>query len=612
MPLSIQRFLASLVVSSAIGLAACSSPEPTTLVCGTEAECPSGTRCIARGCVANSPPAVAVALPAGDLEANLLHSFDGSASVDPDVGDFVASFAWIFRAIDAPCAPPSVAGTGPVATVRFACPGRYVVELSAIDSMAFEGTTSVEFVVVPHAGPALVVAGTDVSVAHACTASPLRCAPAQAVVLGATAPGFAPEDLSFVWTAEAPAERPLDGSRRVTFQPDAYVPSPVVVIETDGTGISGDWIFRVVASDAAGVLGTAAMRVGVGNRPPVVSGTVPAQVNHAFAAGAFTASGQIAVTVFDPDGDPLIQRSAQWRHSGDGPGGGFAGVDQGSELTFAVTVPYAIPADALHLIGNPGLERFVELAISDVNGARSLASWPIVVANRPPALVATPAPATVDHAYDPGQLAYRASASLSTWSDPDGDPLFTTPGAPTGDPQCAVLIASSGLARAECSLAFIGTPAVANFAGTHVVTQFIEDPWAAAPPVAATFTIGNRAPAITSTATHVAVLSCDTTATCCQGPPSECTEYISTTPAGLSIVPSRWSDPDGDPLAIQVTANGAVTPVQPLVCTPATCALQLQLAGENVCGSRTTIHSTTVGDGLASAAGTLSVQRLCL
>ncbi len=614
------RVLAAPFLSAVLLLSACGSTEPETLTCETEAECPPLSRCISRGCVANSPPVAAIALPSGELQAHVLHALEGSAS-DPDAGDSVASFGWAFRVVEAPCDPPVVAGTGPVAAVRFACPGRYEVTLTAVDAMGAQGTKVAEVAVAPYTGPALVVAGSDVALDHACTLVPLKCGLVSLASLSAIAPGSAPGEVSFTWTVEPPPDRPLDGTRRVTFLPGAAVPAPSVSIETDGTSISGDWIFRVAGRDAAGLLGTASMRVSALNRPPVVTGTAPSSVNHVFVPGSlpwgtFSAAGEVLVSVSDPDGDPLVQRSVQFRHTGDGPNGVFDGVDQGTKLTFTVLVPYDATGDALHLIGGPGLERFVELGVSDVNGARTSATWTISVGNRPPVHAATPAPYTVDHFYDPASLSYRAIAPLSSWSDPDGDPLFAAPGSPgfdpDGDPLCSLAVSDGGFARAECALAFLGVPAVQQFTGARTVTQRVQDPFgAAAPAVQASFTIGNRPPSISSTATHQVSASCNESGACCQGPVSECTRFWASAEAGSSLVPPRWSDPDGDPLSIQVAASGAVTPVQPLVCTPATCALQLGLGIVNVCGSTSTSHSTVITDGLASASGTLTVERRC-
>lgn len=59
-----------------------------------------------------------------DPQANVLLSFDASATSDAHAGDSVVSFAWVFRAISGvECESPVVAGTGPLASVRFRLPG---------------------------------------------------------------------------------------------------------------------------------------------------------------------------------------------------------------------------------------------------------------------------------------------------------------------------------------------------------------------------------------------------------------------------------------------------------------------------------------------------------
>jgi hypothetical protein len=318
----------------------------------------------------------------------------------------------------------------------------------------------------------------------------------------------------------------------------------------------------------------------------------------------------VPFTVVDPDGDAVLDRTVEWRHSGDGAST-FTGGDDASRVTFTIAVPYLAPEDAYRLIGGAGLARTIVFGISDVNGARTVESWDIVVGNHPPHLVEAPAPFTIDHAYDPVSLAYVADVPLSKWTDVDGDPLQQVPGSDTGDPDCAELVVASA-ARALCRLPFAGTPAVGNFAGMHTVTQAIQDPWA---PAAATssvsFTIANRPPSIASTATHVVAERCTYSTVCCQGPANECTQVWATAAAGEDTVPGRWADPDGDPLAVQVTAAGSITPVQPLVCAPASCALRLGLAELEACGTTTNTLGTTITDGLASATGDLTVRRGC-
>ncbi|HEY6002726.1 MAG TPA: hypothetical protein VIV57_07610 [Anaeromyxobacter sp.] len=548
----------------------------------------------------NSAPIARVAVPAGPLEANLVFSFDGSASADPDPGDSIVSRAWSFRAVSAPCDPPVVAGSGQVAAVRFACPGRYAVDLTVTDQMSAQGIASKEFDVAPYSGPALLTIGPDVSVGHACTAGPTHCTPTGPVALSATPTPDAPADLLFGWAVEPPAGLVLDANRRVTFTPGADATSPTVLIETDGQAISGDWIFRVEARDAYGVVASGAVRVSIGNRPPVLTKTIPAP-NHAFDGVAFTSTGEVAFTVADPDGDALVDQNVEWHHVGDGPSGSFTGnvLDGPSRVTFAIVVPFTTRADAQYLIGGPGLERSIRFSISDVNGAVVSDVWPIEVGNRPPVLVNQLLGVSVNHVFDAGAVAYQAVAGLSRWSDPDGDPLWQVPGSSTGDPQCPQFDVIAGVSTVGCSLAYIGTPAVANFAGNHVVAQQVQDPWvAAASTSTVTFTILDRAPTITTAPVPLQHSHC-TSGVCCRfvlDPESHqlvCDAlFMSCDGGGSAVITGWWQDADGDPLTVTLTGD------TPKVCMPSTCSMTVTLQGVvNECGSTAEQFDTTANDG---------------
>lgn len=599
-------------LAASLTLLACSASSPEPQRCASDAECSSGARCLSSTCVANAAPHASVELPAL-LEANLLVTFDGSSSIDPDyaAGDSIVSHAWAFRSLGAPCEPPVVAGTGPSAPVRFACPGAYAVDLTVTDEMAASTVASREFEVLAYSGPTLVEISPDLTVQHECTAVP-RCSAVGTIVLSATPTVDAPAGLSFEWTVEAPPDRPLDASRRVLFDPGPDVAAPTVVVETDGQAISGDWIFHLVARDAAGVVASGSTRLSIGNRAPVVTElTFP--TFHAFDGSAFTASGTIDFTVVDPDGDGLLDRTITSHHANDGVGSVFAVTEQATSVQWAVSVPYAAPGDAVHLIGGAGLERSITFSIADVNGAVTAETWPIVVGNRPPVATVTPASFTVDHVYSAVAAAYEAEATLSTWSDPDGDPILPVPGASTGDVACAQLSVVGAVAHVSCSVPFAGTPAAGNIAGTHAVTQHVKDFWAeaaTAPTVA--FTIANRPPAIASTpAVQVPVTGCSFTSICCDwgtdpetGLP-ECLATESTVGAGSTTVSGRWSDPDGDPL--DVTFQGAT----PQVCTPGTCAFGLTVAEITYCGGFNDSRTTTASDGVGNAAASLMVSRIC-
>jgi hypothetical protein len=606
-------------LACALLLAGCASAvdEPS---CAADLDCPAGARCVAGACVANAAPVPALAVSSDRLETGVLHSFDASGSHDPD--DDVASYAWAVRAVDAPCAPPVLAGAGAVASARFGCPGRFAVDVTVADQLGATATASAELEVVEYGGTPFVAAGPDLALEHACSSPPARCAPVGDVVLEALAPGFPPASLAFEWTVEPPADRPLDAGRRVTFTPSRFVASPAVLIETDGQAISGEWTFVVVVSDPAGVIGTASTRVVVGNRPPVVERTLVSP-EHSFDGRRFTASGEIPFTITDPDGDALVGPFVEWRHAGDGEGSTFSGevLADPARVTFSIEVPYGRPEDALHLIGGDGLERAVELSVSDVNGATTAQAWPIVVGNRPPRLVAAPAlPVHREHWYDRVTRTYRAELPLASWSDPDGDPMFPVAGVSAGDAPCSTLSlpfdpgapTAARVATVSCAVPFTGTPAASSIAGTRTVTQAIQDPWTEAKERSTVaIQVGNRAPTIAPAGDHVVTGACTYTGCCRTLENRHCLAYGFDVAEVVSVVPSRWEDPDGDPIEVIVGGAYGIVPAQPLVCAPGDCALALALAAGEVCGSVPTALPTVVSDGGATATSSLTVVRRC-
>jgi hypothetical protein len=84
------------------------------------------------------------------------------------------------------------------------------------------------------------------------------------------------------------------------------------------------------------------------------------------------------------------------------------------------------------------------------------------------------------------------------------------------------------------------------------------------------------------------------------------------TVSGTRSVPSRWEDPDGDPISVEVAVAGNYAPVQPLVCMPDACVLDVSIAPTTVCmASPVTYLPTTVTDGLASTSGSLPIRLSC-
>jgi hypothetical protein len=609
MPLA---FRTALPVLAAISAAACGPGSSAPRACAGDAECPPAARCTAGACVANAPPVPSIALPETP-EANALLSFDGSGSADGDPDDGIVSFAWAFRALDAPCAPPLVAGTGPLANVRFACPGRYAVELTVSDRLAATATATRELDVLPRAA-ALVGAGPDVAVEHVCTSVPTRCTPAEAITLSAAAPDVGSPDLAFEWTVEPPADRPLDAHRRLAFSPDRFASSPTVQIETDGQAISGDWIFRVEARDGAGVVGTAATRVTVGNRPPAVQKTLPV-FHHQYDGARFTVQAEIPFTLVDPDGDLVFVPTLSAHQTGAGPGTFSAGLAEGtSAIAVSIAVPYTAPQDALHLIGGGDLARAIALEILDVNGGRVSEVWPVVVANRPPVLVSAPGPITVHHAYDAAADAYTARAELSTWYDPDGDPLSQVPASATGHPACPTFLVPDGSgsrrAFAECRHPAQGGTTLAQFVGPGTLTQRVQDPWGAASATSAvTFAIGNRFPVLSSTAKHVVSGDCGEHRLPCTTRNGKST--TSRDALATRAVLSRWSDPDGDPITYSMTQSWAATLGEPRVSFAPSWPLLLDVQPIVVCESTTFDLEMSASDGAWTEYATIPIERYC-
>lgn len=601
MPTRLRPARLALLASLAAALA-CSKEVSAPIACDTTASCPPASRCVRRTCTADAPPVAEIASLEG-VQANDLAVLDGSRSSDPDApGDAVVSYQWTARAVDAPCDPPVIAGTTARPQVRFACPGRYEVSLVVTDELSVGSAPASVFVdVAPRSGEPLVTATADVAVDHRCSGEPLACRPVTeldgAVRLSAIS---AVEGVRFRWSVEPPEGRALGATRRVTFVPGPDVAAPLVWIETDGTAISGDWVLRVEARDSAGVVGTGATRVSVGNAPPLVTETF-VENSHVFDAPSsrFTARGTISVVLSDPDGDPLEGRTVSEHHVGDG-GAPFVVADLGDRVTFAVQVPYTQPSDAGFLIGGEGLERTIELAIRDVNGTETREVWPVIIGNSPPELLAPVQSLSVNHTYSAG--AYRASAVLTSWRDPDGDPL--APGSPTGDAACSsYALDGSGRVVVQCSLASPVAAMAGTFVGLHDVQQFVQDPWSRSPTTVTRLDILNQPPVLTKPrATHTA--SCTVAGGCCD---SQCWFPKFTMAATTVEIGSFVTDPDGDPVRVTITPTG-----QTMACLPWECSFSAPLAAEVTCtATANDSFGISVTDGAATVTGTTVVSRVC-
>ncbi|BDG03335.1 PKD domain-containing protein [Anaeromyxobacter oryzae] len=611
---TIRTVVASSMVAAVLAVAGCSGLGPTATSCTTDDACGASGRCLARTCVADGSPVASIAVPLA-ITTNRLVLFDGGASADPDPNDAIRSYAWTFAPDAAPCAPPVVADTGPVARVRFACAGRYSVSLVVRDEKGVASPPAVEaFDVGVSTDAPMLTAGADLALGHSCSDG--RCTPAGDVALAATTTGAFLGPVTYHWTVEPPPDRALGPTRRLAFSPSADVPNPSVALESDDAALSGDWVFRVEARDAAGVIGTAVTRVSVTNRPPVVTADKLAPVPHVFdaASSRLTASGRVgSVTVTDPDGDPIPVRVVSWVHANDG-GGVFEGEDLGSEVTFRVAVDYASPADAGFLIDGPALERAVRIAATDVNGGETVETRAVEISNRPPVL-ADPAPVQVqvDHSFDAAQGQYRATATLGRWSDPDGDPIWQAD--PTGDADCSALsLLVDGTSVAICSRAYAGVPAVHLFAGDHVVRSSVRDPWAiAAERPDVIVQIHDRAPVVTNTSGTAPVACTPDEVLCCrEAPNGSCLVSPTATTATAFTFAPAVSDPDGDPVEVRFPLG--VTPAS-VVCVAGACpAATAELAAMSTCGTEkpTATISFVASDGASSASGTHTETGSCV
>lgn len=551
-----------LVPLLALLLSAACAATPPAHGCQADAQCPSGSRCAAGVCAGDTRPTAAVA-PVGAVEEYALVRLDGTASSDPE-GD-VAEHRWTVRAVDAPCAAPEVTGRDAVALVRFGCAGRFEVTLTVRDALGLESDPlRTEVAVQPSAAAPIVLAGADVATDHRCGGSPLRCRPTDPIRLVASAAA----GVALRWTVLPPTGRPLDATRRVAFSPGPSDRAPTVDIVTDGTAISGDWIFRVEAVDAYGVVGAAHTRVSVRNRPPVVTFGPAGPFEHAFDAGraAFTSAGAVAWDVTDPDGDPVEELTGVWRHVGDGDASLFDGDFDGSTVTFAVVVPYAAPADALGLRGGEGLVREIELRAVDANRTVGAAAVPIVIGNRPPVPAGGAFDTSVPHRFDPQRSAYVATVRAGAFVDPDGDPIVDS----TGPGLCGTLHASGNDVTAECVVPFEGVPAVGQLAGFRTFAVPARDPWDAATQVPVrTVEIRNAPPALAPGRPSVPVIDAWVDAI----RPSACLMDVAVAGAEFDVSVDV-SDPDGDPVLASATTTpgGSFTPTAMLLKAPGTVA----------------------------------------
>jgi hypothetical protein len=583
--------IGSSVIASTSG---CASPA-TPRACAEDSHCPAQSRCLEGGCLGNRPPVAAIDAPAS-VEAFALVTLDGSGSSDVDPGDAPVAHAWSISAVEATCEAPTVASTTPAASVRFACPGRYRVELAVRDGLgATSAPATHEVTVTP--GTSAVTAAGDLVIGHRCAGAPLLCrAPAEGRVGLAVSSTLGPDSLTYAWRVIPPADRPTLPARRVLLETSG--PAATVHVETDGVAISGDWLFEVTARDAVGVVGVATQRLSVTNAPPVITLDVAPSYPHAFSDvdRAFAVRGSIPWTVSDPEGGPIVSPSVGVRTSSELES--FSGASDGAAISFFLEVSYDLP-EAAELLRGPGVTRTIQVFATDVNGATSSREAPIVIGNRPPRFVAGPTEVSVPHSFDRATSRYLANATVGTWIDDDGDPLRQE--GPTGSDVCAQLTFGKTV-RVRCGQDYVGVPDLAGFAARHRLLVQVRDPWEVAPGRAVDVVIENRAPTL-DLSILASTMTRATSSLCCVTSNFICVSYAPSYSPGTVTATGRHTDPDGDPIDITLGTERTT-------CASSGCSLSTALDGFGPrCVGGPTI-SLTANDGLSLVSGNAPLNYL--
>ena len=597
----------------------CGSGHPELQRCGSASDCAADAFCRDGRCTASAPPIAVVTAPAArPLRSHTVLRFDGSLSHDPDPEDRVVAFAWSFRKAVAGCDPYPASATGQAADVVFGCAGSFEVELTVTDATGHASAPAVLPITVELSADVPTVAmAPDLSLEHRCAGAPLRCGPelpaGATLSLSATASSPVSSAFTYAWDVALPAELSGKPAPRVTIDPPDG-PSPVVTIETDGTAISGEYVFTVTATDAYHLVAVGRQRVTVGNRPPAVAGGGTIQVPHSYdAAGArfLVSAGLPAFTVADPDGDPLVSLGFAAAHAGDG-GAAFDLAATEWAASFSIAVPYAAPADALKLIGGPGLSRTISFAAEDPNGGRAEAAWDVVVTNRRPRLSGPLGTVAADHGFDAAHGDYLAEAALGDVVDDDGDPVVPVGG--TGSAICPTLlpVAGAGPLTARCAMGYTGPGALAAFVGSHALSVQLADPFETLVAGTATVQLLDRPPRVVASTTAIPT-GCSVDC-CAWDVDGACLELAPLYTGGSAPLAPGAVDDDGDPLEVGLASADCLTIPAAVSCPsggcPAVTATMCTVGP--ACGLPWSASVTvTASDGVATGQGTLSLLPAC-
>jgi len=335
---------------------------------------------------------------------------------------------------------------------------------------------------------------------------------------------------------------------------------------------------RVSAADGNGGTAEATWPVEVGNRPPVVRlASNPAggqvAVDHtvgpcpAGAGSCFIAAGTAAFEAFDPDGDPVTGPAASaalppWLSSSTGEATTAGGV-----TSFRFASPVSMPGAFRAADGSSHFS--LEATAADPFGAATTLAVPIVIGNRPPVLVRAAAAVAVGHRYDQALQSYVASATLSSFEDPDGDPLRADGSA--GDASCSSFAFDGSEGGVECASRYLpasGLPPLASFVGDHPVVLRAYDGWEG-PSRATVVNVQDGAP--TATAFAGVVESCFCACSKWSGDGSSCLGARWVADTASMPLPVLAGDADGDPVQVTftpapATASGAQKTVLPASC----------------------------------------------